>query len=133
MTPKDWLRFIETAHGREIAIAQVSEAIRIHLEASSEEASSEKVFIHHDYVLKAVEKHSIPPTDFDHLFDTIEFGIVLQDRDRHLVFLYQSRQGWFHVALKRAESSRRIYVSTFHRTTEAKVIAKLRRHPIIRK
>jgi hypothetical protein len=127
MTLFDWQDFIDRGHGKEMAVAQVSHAIMSHIGANNEQ-----VFIHHQYVLKSIHQHRISLETFELLPDIIAYGQVLEDRDRHLLFLFESRAGWLHLVIKRAEASRRIYVSTFHRTTKAKVAAKHRKFELIR-
>ena len=127
MTSIDWQAFIDHGHGKEIAVAQVSLAITSYLGATSE-----RVFMDHRYVLKSVHQHQISVEAFESLSDILAYGQVLEDRERHLVFLFENRAGWFHVVVKRAEASGRLYISTFHRTTMAKVAAKRRRFLLVR-
>ena len=127
MTPINWQAFIDQGHGKEMAVAQVSPAIMSYLGATSA-----LVFMDHRYVLKSVHQHRISIEAFEALSDILTYGQVLEDRERHLVFLFGSRAGWFHVVVKRAEASGRLYISTFHRTTIAKAAAKRRRFLLVR-
>jgi len=110
-----------------MVVAQVSPAIMSYLGAASEQ-----VFIAHHYVLKSIHQHRISIEAFEMLSDILAHGQVLEDRERHLIFLFETRAGWFHVVVKRAEASGRLYVSTFHRTTVAKAAAKRRRFLLVR-
>jgi len=127
MYPRDWKLFLEAGHGKEIAIAQLSRAMTIHLGASSE-----RVYLHHDYARKAVEKHRLGPEHFPLIFDTVEYGRALADREAHITFLHETALGWFQVTVKRAMESRRIYVATFYRTSAAEVVRKTKRYPLLR-
>ncbi len=127
MTPIDWQAFIDQGHGKEMVVAQVSPAIMSYLGAASEQ-----VFMAHHYVLKSIHQHRISIEAFETLSDILAHGQVLEDRERHLVFLFEIRAGWLHVVVKRAEASGRLYVSTFHRTTVAKAAAKRRRFLLVR-
>jgi len=127
MTPIDWQAFIDRGHGTEVVVAQVSLALMSHLGANSDQ-----VFMDHRYVLKSVHQHQISVEAFESLSDILAYGQVLEDRERHLVFLFENRVGWFHVVVKRAEASGRLYIATFHRTTSAKAAAKRRRFLFVR-
>ena len=127
MYPRDWKLFLETGAGKEIAIAQLSRKMTAHLGASSE-----KVYLHHDYAVKAVVKHRLGPEHFPLIFDTVEYGRALADRDAHITFLHDSALGWFQVTVKRAMESRRIYVATFYKTNVVEVARKTKRYPLLR-
>jgi hypothetical protein len=125
MNVRDWLGFLKQGAGKEIAIAQLPKAIARHLGATSN-----FVYLHHAYAVKAVDKHQITPEQFPLIFDTIEFGIPIADRALHVTFVWNGgKQGWFQVTVKRAFESRRVYVATFYKTTAAKVASKLKRYP----
>lgn len=96
-------------------------------------AASDKVYYHHDYVLKAVKQHGVTFSDFSLLFDVVEFGRALADRERHILFMHQTARGWFQAAIKRAEASRRLYVATFYKTNIIEVNRKTKRYPLLRK
>ena len=128
MLPRDWQLFLQKGQGKEMAIAQVSKEIAIFLGAYSD-----KVFIHHDYAIKAAEKHGVSPEDLCLLFDVVEYGRALADRERHVTFLCQTSRGWFQVTVKRAEASRRLYISTFYKTNRAEADRKSRKYKVIRK
>ena len=124
MKLRDWLGFLEQGAGKEIAIAQLPKAIMRHLGAKSDH-----VFLHHDYAVKAVERHKTWPAHFSYIFDAIEFGTPLADRPLHVTFLWLSPDGWFQVTVKRAFESRRVYVATFYKTNAREARRKMRKYP----
>jgi hypothetical protein len=103
--------FLERGGGREVAIAQVSAEIARYLGATSD-----KVYLHHDYLVKAIERHGLRITDFMFLFDVVDFGVALADRERHVTFMYLTPRGWFQISIKRALVSGRLYICTFYKT-----------------
>lgn len=127
MYPHDWRLFIEEGAGKEIAFAPVSLEIASHLGAPSTQ-----VWIHHDYALKAVQKHRLEPRHFSLIFETLEYGRVLDDKPRHATFLHLTEDGWLQVTIKRAEDSLRLYVATVYKTNAKEVARKSRRYPLLR-
>ena len=127
MYPRDWRLFLEQGQGKEIAIAQLSAAMTAHLGALSN-----KVFLHHDYAMKAVVKHNLGPDHFPLIFDAVDNGRALADREAHITFLHHTSLGWFQVTVKRATESKRIYVATFYKTNLVEVTRKTRRHVVLR-
>lgn len=127
MYPRDWDMFLNMGGGREIAIAQLPGDVVRYLDAWSD-----KVFLHHDYARKAVVRHGLTVACFPYLFDTIEFGRGLADRPRHVTFFHRTPLGYFQVTVKRAEVSRRLYVSTFYKTNKGEVERKTKKYPVIR-
>lgn len=128
MLLRDWLGFLEQGAGKEIAIAQTSKAVTRHLGATSD-----RVFLHHAYAVKAVQKHKIWPAQFSLIFDTIEFGTPLADRALHVTFIWNSRiDGWFQVTVKRAFETRRVYVCTFYKLRERDALKRISRYPVVR-
>ena len=129
MYPRDWHRFIAEGAGNEIAIAQLSLEMTAHLGASSTH-----VYYHHDYILKAIQKHGMEIQHFPLVFDTVERGKALADRDAHITFLHfdESFNRWFQVTVKRAFESRRIYVQTFYKTNVREVTRKVKKFTILR-
>jgi hypothetical protein len=130
MHPKDWKKFLEKGHGKEIAIAQLSQEMAGHLEASSRD-----VIVHHDYVLKAIEKHGMVVEQFPMIFETVDFGKALADKPKHITFLHYDKtewNSWFQVTVKRATETRKIYVCTFYKQKEKEVRRKLKKYPLLR-
>lgn len=128
MHPRDWRMFLEIGAGREIACAQLlSDEVLLHLEPASD-----MLFIGHDAAIKAVTKHRLEPDHFPIIFDTVERGMALADRERHVTFLHESEFGWFQVTIKCALASRRLYVATFYQTRERDVRSKRRRFRLLR-
>ncbi len=128
MYPRDWALFLQHGQGKEIACAQLmSPEIVDHLGAASD-----TLYIGHECAMKAVGKHGLSPEHFALIFDTVEFGMALDDRPRHVTFLHQTALGWFQVTIKRAEVSRRLYVATFYKTNLKEVTRKRGRYPVIR-
>lgn len=128
MHPRDWQQFLKIGAGREIACAQLlSDEVLTHLEPASD-----KLFIGHDAALKAVTKHHLAAEHFPLIFDTVERGMALADKDRHVTFLHETELGWFQVTVKCALASRRLYVATFYRTRERDVRSKRRRFLLLR-
>lgn len=124
MHARDWKQFLTQGAGKEIAIAQISPALVAHLGASSD-----KVFYRHDYAMKAFEKHTLKYTDFALLFDVVEFGEAFADRAHHVLFIHRTPRGWFQVAVKCAQDTKRLYVATFYKTNQGEVDRK-KRHVI---
>ena len=128
MYPRDWQKFLEIGAGKDIACAQLlSDEVLEHLDPLSD-----KLFIGHDTALKAVSKHRLGPEHFPLIFDTVERGMALADRDRHVTFLHETDLGWFQVTVKCALASRRLYVATFYQTRERDVQSKRRRFRLLR-
>ena len=129
MNVRDWHGFLQQGAGKEIAIAQLSPAMTSHLGATSD-----RVYLHHEYAVKAVEKHKIWVGDLALIFETVDYGIAIADRPLHITFLWDSKQkGWFQVTIKRAFDSRRVYVCTFYKTNAKEAARKLKRYQILRK
>jgi hypothetical protein len=127
MLLRDWLGFLNQGAGKEIAIAQVPPAIQIHLGASSNH-----VFLHHAYAVKAVTKHRVWPGHFSYIFDAIERGIPVPDRHLHVTFLWDSQiDGWFQVTVKRAFETKRIYICTFYKIASKKAAKKIAKYGVI--
>jgi hypothetical protein len=129
MYPHDWKRFLAEGAGNEIAIAQLSTEMTDHLGALSN-----RVFYHHDYVMKAVNKHGMLVEHFPLVFDTVERGKALADRAAHITFLHfdEAFNRWFQVTVKRAFETKRIYVQTFYKTNVREVTRKVKRFPVLR-
>jgi len=127
MYPRDWKLFLEKGSGREMAIAQVTSEIVSHLNAISE-----KVYIHHDYARKAIDRHGLKVSDFMFIFDIIEDGRALADRERHVTFMHLTPRGWFQVSVKRAEASGRLYIATFYKTNLLEVRRKTKKYQVLR-
>lgn len=128
MHPRDWRKFLEIGAGKEIACAQLlPDEVLAHLEPLSD-----KLFIGHDAAMKSVTKHRLDVEHFSLIFDTVERGMTLADRDRHVTFLHETELGWFQVTVKCALASRRLYVATFYQTRERDVRSKRRRYPLLR-
>lgn len=128
MYPRDWKLFLERGQGKEIAVAQLSAEMTTHLNAASD-----KVHYRHDYVMKAFEDHGTKYADFGYLFDVVDYGRALADRPHHILFLHLTPRGWFQAAIKCAQDTRKLYVSTFYKTNIIEVNRKTRRHPMLRK
>jgi hypothetical protein len=129
MNVRDWHGFLQQGAGKEIAIAQLSLTMTNHLGALSD-----RVYLHHDYATKAVEKHKIWVGDLSLIFEAIDYGTAIADRPLHITFLWDSRQkGWFQVTVKRAFESRRVYICTFYKTSLKEVNRKVKRYPVLRK
>lgn len=130
MHPRDWKKFLQVGQDREIEIAQLSQGLADHLEASSR-----NVILHHSYALKAFEKHNTPADQFPMIFETVDRGIPIADRPLHITFFYYDKtewDSWFQVSVKRAEENRRIYLCTFYKQKDIEVQRKLRKYPTIR-
>ncbi len=129
MREKDWQGFLNRGAGREIAVAQLAPALVSHLGAADD-----KVYLHHDYAAKAVNKHGLSAMHFPLIFDTIDFGIAVADRDRHLSFFYFDKEtnlGWFQVTVKLALTGK-LYVATFYKQRQAEVARRLKLYRAIR-
>jgi hypothetical protein len=130
MHPRDWKKFLEVGQDREIAIAQVSQYYAEYLGASSR-----NLILHHTYALKAFEKHNTPPEQFPMIFETVDRGVAIADRERHLTFFHLDKTewgSWFQVTIKCAEESKRLYVCTFYKQKEKEVVRKLNKYNIVR-
>jgi hypothetical protein len=128
--PRDWQLFLKDGAGKEIAIAQLP----AHL-VSYIGASSEKVYLHHSYAKKAAEKHQLAPEHFPIIFDAVERGLVVEDRERHLTFFHLDPESkrWFQITIKKAADTARVYLCTFHRVTQRKVDNRLKTRVPIQK
>lgn len=122
MHAKDWKQFLTQGAGKEIAIAQISAQLVTHLGASSD-----KVFYRHDYAMKAFNKHNLKTSDFALLFDVVEFGEAFDDRPHHVLFVLLTHRGWFQVAVKCAQDTKRLYVATFYKTNQSEIDRKKKR------
>lgn len=128
MYEHDWQLFLKRGESRAIAVAQVSAEIREHLSATDN-----KVRIHHACAMKALLKHDLRASDFEYLFDVVEFGSAIADKERHVTFLHRTERGWFQLTIKRAMDTGRIYICTYYKTKPAEVRRKLAKHPVLRK
>lgn len=129
MHVRDWELFLRQGDA-EIGIAQLSQQMTDHLEAASR-----TVFLAREYAQKAVIDHQLLPDHFPMIFETVDYGAAVADRDRHITFLYFDEtvwNRWFQVSIKRSGETRRIYVVTFHKTEWPKVKSKLRRFEVLR-
>lgn len=130
MHVRDWRYFLERGQGKEIEIAQLSDQMTAHLGASSK-----NVILAHEYAVKAAIRHRMPAEQFPMIFETVDHGIALADRELHITFLYHDKvewDRWFQVVVKRSFETKRIYISTFYKTKPTEVARKLKLHPIIR-
>lgn len=130
MHVRDWKLFLDGDWAQEIAIAQLSREMTDYLEAASP-----FVHLHQDYARKAVDKHQLTPAHFPLIFETVDYGMALADRPRHISFLHfdaTTFQKWFQVSVKRGFEDRRIFVTTFHRSEESEVARKSKRYEVIR-
>jgi hypothetical protein len=128
MYERDWRNFLLKGHGKEIAIAQLSAKMVEHLGASSH-----FVYLHHDYAVKAVLKHTIHPADLALIFDTVERGTAVADRPLHITFYMRAGwERWLQVTVKRAFESRRIYVATFYKLRERDALKRMTRGELLR-
>ena len=119
MHPRDWKKFFEVGRDRQIQPAQVPIQIAEYLEASSR-----NVILHHDYVLKAVKKHNVPFEQFPMIFETIDRGVAIKDKPKHVTFFHYDEtewNRWFQVTIKVAGEDRKIYLCTFYKTKEKEV------------
>jgi hypothetical protein len=124
-------KFLEEGRDREIEIAQISQALANHLGASTR-----KLILHHAYALKAFEKHRTPPEQFPMIFETVDRGVPIADRPRHITFLHCDEfewNSWFQVTIKMAGDNRRLYLCTFYKQKGAEVRRKLKKYPVIKK
>jgi hypothetical protein len=127
---KDWEKFIANGQGQEIEIAQVSQATAMQIGAGSS-----NVILHHDCVMKAINKHNMKLDEFPMIIETIDYGIAIADRPSHLTFFHfddKQWHAWFQVTIKRATENKCIYVCTFHKQHRKKVSSKLKKYPIIK-
>jgi hypothetical protein len=129
---RDWKLFLEGQYEKEIAIAQLSPELTAYLGASSP-------FVHlqQQYAIKAVEKHQLGPEHMHLIFETVDYGAALVEtkRPQSLTFLHFDAiafEDWFQVSVKRGQEDRRIFVSTFHRSCDAEMRRKFRKHAMVR-
>lgn len=130
MHVRDWERFYRVGHGSAITIAQLSQEMADHLGASSR-----AVTVHHDVLRKAVEKHSLTPAHFPMIFETVDLGRALADRDKHVTFFYFEEYvfgRWFQVTVKCGGEARRLFVATFHKQKAEEVARKTRKFVVLR-
>lgn len=131
MHVRDWEIFLANGSARDLAIAQLSKEMTDHLGAVSN-----VVHLGHECALKCVQKHRLLPSHFPVIFETVDFGRALADRDRHITFLHFDSvmwHRWFQVTVKRCNERRLIFVSTFHKQTAESVASKTRRFPVLRR
>ena len=130
MLERDWRLFLRDGSGKEIAIAQVPMSIVGYLGATSD-----KLFLHHTYAMKAAEKHGLSPALFSTIFDIVEFGVAISDKPSHVTFFYlvPEVKRWFQVSIKCPEDSKRLYLVTFHRVGVRKVRNKVEKFEVIKK
>jgi hypothetical protein len=130
MNVRDWTMYLAQG-GPDLVIAQLSREMTDHLGAVSD-----KVHLGHACAVKSVEKHRLLPAHFPQIFETVDFGRAIADRDRHITFLHFDDhvwKRWFQVTVKRCEERRLIFVSTFHKQTAEGVASKSRRFPVLRR
>lgn len=130
MSPRDWQWFLDHGEGRTLWVAQVAPDL-----AEMLGAASNRVSLGHSYAVKAAEKHRLTAAHFPMVFETIDYGYALADRERHMTFLHFDRadwEGWFQVTIKRAMDDRALYVTTFYKTNAKEVQRKLRKYPVVR-
>ena len=132
MHVRDWKLFLEGQWEKEIAIAQLSQELADYLGASSR-------FVHlqQDYAIKAVRKHQLGPEHMHLIFETVDYGAALTEtaRPQSLTFLHFDAvtfEDWFQVSVKRGQEDRRIFVTTFHRSSDAEMRRKFRKHEMVR-
>ena len=125
---RDWRLFLEQGSGKEIAVATAPAEVVSHLQAPSA-----KVWIHHDYVLKALREHDLPLEAFCHLFDVVDRGVSVADKERHVTFFYESPLGWLHLTIKKALASERLYVCTLYKSNAREVARRVRKFSALEK
>lgn len=98
-------------------------------------ASDDRVLLHPQYAPKFVEKHHITPRQMLMMPLAVEFGTVLQDRDKTLSFFYEDDIVFgkiFHLAVKTTGHQHEIWVRTFHKVTVGDMNRRLRRGQVLR-
>jgi len=127
MHVRDWKYFLEHGSRKPIGIAQVSAEM-----ASLLGASSNVVYLHHDYARKSVQKHRLSADHFPMIFETVDYGTAITDRDGRITFLHYADGHWFQVTVKCAPKDGHIYVVTFYKQRSNEVARKKRHHTILR-
>ena len=89
MYPHDWRSFLEHGTGRDLWIAQVDSQL-----AEKVGAASSRVYLGHACAVKEIEKHDLTPDHFPMIFETLDYGTIIADRDRHLTFLHFDQFEW---------------------------------------
>lgn len=89
-------------------------------------AISDKLYLDPLYARKAAEKHGLSPAHFNVIWAAVENGIAIADRERHVSFYLfdEAARRWFQVSIKCASDTKKLYLATFHRITERKVISR---------
>ncbi len=130
MLERDWLGFLAQGAGKEIAIAHVPNGCVEFLGAASN-----KLYLHHDYALKAARKHGLTGENFNMIWDAMEQGVAISDRPRHISFFMRDEgiDRMIQVTIKCAADTKLLYLATFHRLNVRKVNNRLRKYPRIPK
>src|SRR5579864_2299456 len=112
MNLRDWRYFLSGKRKEPLAIAQLSKEMADHLGASSR-----NVYLGYECARKAVDKHGLLAIHFPVIFEVVDFGAAIADRERHITFLHfdevVTTGRWFQVSVKRGFEDRRIFVTTF--------------------
>jgi hypothetical protein len=127
MHVRDWKYFLEHGSREPIGIAQVSAEIVAYLKAKSD-----VVYLHHDYAKKSVKKHRLSADHFPMIFETVDYGTAIADRDGRMTFLHCVDGHCFQVTVKCAPKDGRIYIVTFYKQRRNEVERKKRHHTILR-
>jgi hypothetical protein len=128
MTEEEWFEFIASGRPRVVSVGRLDGALR-----SAIDSATSLVQMSHDYAQKVLCKHRVLPQHFRVISWAISHGIAFQDGPRHLTFFWRDEYaGWFHVTVKSNTAGTELWLSTFHRTTQAKVSGKLKSVKILR-
>jgi hypothetical protein len=130
MNVRDWTSYLEKGPRRILRLAQLSADL-----TQAVGAASDIVHLDHLYARKFMLEHQLLPQHFPMLDTTIDRGMVLRDGDQHLVFFYFDAHvfnRWFRVTVKRCKAERRLWLSTFHKTTWGQVKGKRKRLEMLR-
>ena len=129
MTEEEWALFLAGEGQETRLVCRVRREVIAHLDAYTD-----AVLLRRDYAHKKLFNHRVPLADFVLLSEVIGNGQPIDDRERHVTYIYydnhEDRRVWL-ATIKINKSLRKIYVQTFHKLRPQEARRKLKRYPKI--
>jgi len=90
-------------------------------------SSSRLVRLSHDTAIKQAGRHpDVKPTDWRKLQEEIHRAAVMRETTDRLIFYFKSDDKFWRAVVKTTSQRDELYLTTFHRTTEAKALRQLK-------
>ncbi len=122
MLEVDWRLYLASDQPGYFEICALDPELAAHLSASTM-----AVFIDRPYANKILKKHNFLVEQLSSMKMTIERGVAIADKDRHVTFFYKnSAKQYFKASIKVTRNLDEIFLCTFHKIRAEEFQRKMR-------